>query len=114
MNPQVGGCWGIKAPRILDIQWGIYARYESATGKVWSLNGLLEAVDSTIGVKQGCPLPPTLFGLYIDEVSHYIERFRSSRGCPMGIATQILHNALKVFCTNKGLSINMDNTFKHG
>ena len=74
LNPQVGGCWGIKAPRILDIQWGIYARYESATGKVWSLNGLLEAVDSTIGVKQGCPLSSTLFGLYIDDVSHYIEK----------------------------------------
>ena len=76
-------------------------------------------------VKQGCLLSPTLFGLYIesDEVSHYIEGFE------VGIAIQILQylddfmlisnslerlketlNAFKLFCTDKGLSINMDNT----
>eukprot|EP00250_Pteridium_aquilinum_P035366 c925_g1_i1 orf=106-276(+) len=27
---------------------------------------------SNVGVKQGCPLSPTLFGLYIDEVADYI------------------------------------------
>ena len=50
-----------------DMQWGIYALFQ----------GLSEVVASTIRVKQGCPLSPTLFGLYIDEVSHYIERFGS-------------------------------------
>ena len=71
----------------------------------------------TIGMKQGCPLSPTLFGLYIDEVSQYIERFGGSGAHLAGIAIQILlyaddivlisdspkglqrHlNALKVFC----------------
>ena len=112
-----------------DMQWGIYALYESVSGKVRSSNGLSEAVASTIGVKQGCPLSPTLFGLYIDEVSHYIERFGGSGARLASIAIQILlyaddivlisdspeglqrHlNALKLFCTDKGLSINMDKT----
>ena len=109
------------------MQWGIYAQYESVSGKVRYSKGLLEAVASTIGVKQGCPLSPTLFGLYIDDVSHYIETFGRLEACLAGIAIQILlyaddivlisdspeglqrHlNALKLFCTDKGLSINMD------
>ena len=63
---------------LTDMQWGIYALYESMSGKVRSSKGLSKAVASTIGVKQRCPLSPTLFGLYIDEVSHYIERFGGS------------------------------------
>ena len=49
-----------------------------------------QAVASTIGVKQRCPLSPTLFGLYIDEVSHYIERFGGSGARLAGIDIQIL------------------------
>ena len=45
---------------------------------------------STIGVKQGCPLSPTLFGLYIDEVSRYLERFGGSGARLASIAIQIL------------------------
>ena len=57
-----------------NMHWGIYALYEFVLGKTRPPNGLLEVVDSTIGVKQGCPLSSTLFGLYIDDVSHYIEK----------------------------------------
>ena len=72
---------------------------------------------------------PTLFDLYIDEVSYYIKRFGGLGAHLAGIAIQILlyaddivlisdtseglqrHlNALKLFCTYKGLSINMDKT----
>ena len=74
----------------IDMQWGIYALYEFVSGKVRSPKGLSEAVASTIGVKQGCPLSPTLFGLYIDEVSHYIERFGGSGARLASIAIQIL------------------------
>ena len=42
------------------------------------------------GVNQRCPLSPTHFGLYIDEVSHYIERIGCSGACLTGIAMQIL------------------------
>ena len=55
-----------------NMQWGIYALYESVSGKVRSPKGLPEAVASTIGVKQGCPLSLTIFSIFIDEVSHYI------------------------------------------
>mgnify|MGYP002775687812 CR=1 FL=1 len=74
----------------MEMQRGIYALYESMSGKVQSLKGLLEAMASTIGVKQGCPRSRSLFGLYIDEISHYIERFGGSGACLAGIAIQIL------------------------
>ena len=51
---------------LIDMQLGIYARYESGLKKVRSPNGLSEVVPSTIGVKQGCSLSPTLFSLDID------------------------------------------------
>lgn len=34
----------------------------------------LDLLHRTIGLKQGCPLSPTLFGLYIDEVSTLNDR----------------------------------------
>ena len=44
------------------------------TGQVRTPEGISDIVHSTIGVKQGCPLSPTLFGMYVDEVSDYIDR----------------------------------------
>ena len=38
-------------------------------------NELSGVVARKFGVNQRCPLSPTLFGLYIDEVAHYMERF---------------------------------------
>ena len=35
-----------------DMQWEIYALYASASGKVWSPNGLSEAVAITMRVRQ--------------------------------------------------------------
>ena len=29
--------------------------------------------DSTMGVEQGCPMSPTLFGVYIDQLEHYLQ-----------------------------------------
>ena len=48
-------------------------------GQVRTPEGASKLIHSTIGVKQGCPLSRTLFGMYVDEVSDYIER-RGDKG----------------------------------
>ena len=59
----------------IELIWGIQALYnKTVTGQVCTLEGFSDLIHSTIGVKQGCPLSPTLFGMYVDEVSDYIER----------------------------------------
>ncbi|MCO5600245.1 hypothetical protein L7F22_054355 [Adiantum nelumboides] len=57
-----------------EIMWGIMTLYGSVLGRVRTPEGDSDIIQSTIGVKQGCPLSPTLFGMYIDEVSDYIDR----------------------------------------
>lgn len=68
--------------------WGIYALYEKVLGRVRCPGGLSYIIASTVGVKQGCPLSPTLFGLYIDEVAHYIAQ---SEGDGMDLAGTPIH-----------------------
>ncbi|MCO5562498.1 hypothetical protein L7F22_016125 [Adiantum nelumboides] len=55
-----------------EMTWGIYTLYEHVSGRVRCPGGLSDTLVSTIGVKQGCPLSPTLFGLYIDEIVDFI------------------------------------------
>ena len=49
------------------------------TGHVRTPKGISDIVHSTIGVKQGCPLSPTLFDMYIDEMSDYIDGDRGAQ-----------------------------------
>ena len=42
-------------------------------------DGFSESFVSNMGVKQGCPLSPTLFGLYINELEEVITK-QSTRG----------------------------------
>ena len=47
--------------------------YESVLGRLREFGGLFEFIWSTNGVKQGCPLSPTLFGIYIDELESFLQ-----------------------------------------
>ena len=112
-----------------EIIWGIMALYGLVTGHVRTLEGMSDIVHSTIGVKQGCPLSPTLFGMYVDEVSDYIDR-EGDRGAqlagtwiplllyaddivlisksPEGMQRQL--DALHNFTKDSGLSVNLGKT----
>lgn len=112
-----------------EIIWGIMALYGSVIGHVRTPEGISDTVHSTIGVKQGCPLSPTLFGMYIDEVSDYIDR-EGDRGAqlagtwiplllyaddivliaesPEGMQKQL--DAVHKFAEDSGLSVNLGKT----
>ena len=84
-------------------------------------------IASTVGVKQGCPLSPTLFGIYINEVADYIAQSGGDGSdlvvihvhimlyaddiiliyeSQAGGLQQHLH-ALDDFCTQRGLTVNL-------
>jgi hypothetical protein len=47
---------------IVLIRW-----YKNVIAKFRNTKGWSEELNCNIGVKQGCPLSPTIFGIYIDE-----------------------------------------------
>lgn len=91
--------------------------------------GLSEAIASIKGVKQGCPLSLTLFGLYIDEIAKFIDRGGGGGASLQGLLVSLMlyvndiilmsdsweglqrhMNALGDFCTHRGLSENLRKT----
>ena len=113
----------------IELIWGILTLYSSVMGHVRTPEGISDIVHSTIGVKQGCPLSPTLFGMYVDEVSDYIDR-GGDRGAqlagtwiplllyaddivlisdsPEGMQRHL--DALHSFAGDSGLSVNLGKT----
>ncbi|MCO5608871.1 hypothetical protein L7F22_063089 [Adiantum nelumboides] len=96
---------------------------------IWAIHSLSDSIASTIGVKQGCPLSPTLFGLYINEISDYILRAGGAGSDLAGIPVHIMlyaddiilvsetqkglqsHlRALDDFCPHRGLTVNLGKT----
>ncbi|MCO5579089.1 hypothetical protein L7F22_032941 [Adiantum nelumboides] len=112
-----------------DIRWGIYACYESVIGRVRAPGGFSNAIESTIGVKQGRPLSPTLFGIYTNELSEYVDTYGAAGSSLTGVMIPLLlyaddvvfisdspeglqrqSAALQRFCANRDLTVNLGKT----
>ena len=48
----------------------IVAMYEKTKYSIKVNNGYLDPIKSNLGLRQGCPLSPMLFNLYIEDVKH--------------------------------------------
>ncbi|XP_059064423.1 uncharacterized protein LOC131856598 [Cryptomeria japonica] len=61
----------------------VHGLYEEVKVKIRTFDGLSESFRSDIGVKQGCMLSPTLFGLYIDTLEEWLNS-RDADGVRLG------------------------------
>ena len=98
------------------------------------INGTIgEDFDTSVGTKQGCPLSPTIFGLFIEQFGEMIEQMYPHIGPKIGANTnvpavfyaddmsllaegepldlQLLLNALSLFCKLFDLEVNVDKTY---
>ena len=107
--------------------------YEKVVCRVRMQEGFSEFFSSTIGVKQGCPLSPTLFGLLIDELEKMVLDSMQDEGIKKVLIgnvvimlllyaddvvllahevkdAQRLMQVLEKFCMHSGLSVNVTKT----
>ena len=113
--------------RILDIIKSLYAHDSAA---VRSSQGISAIFTCLMGVKQGCPLSPTLFGLYVDGMEkHLLETADIDAPTLMGLMVPLLLcaddlilmsesasglqkqlDALASFCEQRQLTVNLSKT----
>lgn len=89
----------------------IKSLYNNVQVVVKTPSGLTNLFESEIGVKQGCPLSPTLFGLYIDELESVL--LKSSVDAPQlldyKVPVQIFTDDSQLLSTSpQGLQASLD------
>jgi hypothetical protein len=103
--------------------------YENVIAKIKNIEGSSKEINCNIEVKQGCPLSPTLFGIYINKLEECLEKSGCVGPTLTGIVINIilyaddivlmarsphdLENQLRIlkdFFCNMGMSVNTDNT----
>lgn len=106
--------------------------YEHVTGRFRTPEGFSAPIQSTIEVKQGCHLSPTLFGIYIDELETFLRdsSLPSNGGylhqvlisillfaddvillASSAESLQRLLDGLASFCDHRQLSVNLSKTW---
>jgi hypothetical protein len=78
----------IKLP--LELRVVAIRMYENIILKFKNTKGSAKEINCNIEVKQGCPLSPTLFGIYIDKLEYCLEK----EGCVNPTLTRIVINIL--------------------
>ena len=109
----------------------LQSMYAADKAYVLTSEGSTAAFPCGIGVKQGCPASPLLFGLYLDELEELLEDAADSIDCPClasliltimlfaddialfshspsGLQTQL--DILAAFCAERGLAVNVKKT----
>lgn len=117
----------------LHLRMAIFRMYEKVACQLKGNNGLSDIFYSNMGVKQGCPLSPTLFGLCIDKLEELIqmmlqgEQPNSPQICGYTILLllyaddvvffsytaenmQRMMHILQKFCLESGLTVNVNKT----
>ena len=65
---------GLSHTLLLNIQ----ALYKTTEYKIKLKNQILQSIPSNLGLKQGCPLSPLLFNIYISDIETYLKDSESS------------------------------------